>query len=374
MTQYMTNMNAKTLLNVLERTGHTGVQESKWIGDFLVESNREEELPMSLRMLVGVGAALSSCFLLLFLAISKVIDFDSAFQLIFWGLVFIANALLMARRSTSHGLVGHSFFVQTSLCSIGVGKIQFTLGCVEMVKDAGHHDLWAANFALLLITLVTWHFYKMALDRFLSAFAVMAMLLVNIVFDSSIGAGREVLMNLYGLGLIVSAGFFFTHDKMTREFMPAGYAALATLAVTVGLFASKFKIGWGEHALILEPFFMNVCLAAALVGLIGWAAGGMKQLAREPLALAAAGAVLLGLVSAPGAIFCIGLMVLGYARQEKMLISGGALAMPYFLWMYYYNMDITLMAKAGILVASGAVLLGGKIYMSARNIGREDKA
>lgn len=373
MPQYMTKMNAQTLLTVLERTGHVTPQENKWLGDYIVEHNREEELPKLLRLLIGVGAALSSAFLIWFLNAADVINFNSAVQLTLWGGMFIAYAVLMARWAEGFGLVGHSFLIQSSFCSIGIGKFMFVLGCVEGAEPFMRHEGWAAGIGMLVVTLVTWPFYKMTLDRFLSSAAVMCIFLFNILFDRSLGEARELVLNAFGLAQLAAVAVLFTNGRIAREYMPAGYAVLASLGATVAVFASEYKMGWGGHAFTLDPWFMNLFLSAALIGLIGWAAGDMKKLGEQALGLAAAGAALLGMVSAPGIIFAIGLMILGYARQEKLLIALGGLAMPFFLWLYYYNMDIALMQKSGVLVASGAVLLTGKLYLSARNIGREER-
>lgn len=371
MSRYMTNMNAGGLLAEMEKAQHITPTENAWLSDYIASNQPQEELSVLLRILLGVGAFISASFLMGFFSITGVIDFKSSVQLMFWGGIFVLNAIFMVRRAETQGLVGHSFLVQTSFCSIGIGKLLFVLGFMQLVGRA--HDNWAANFAVLLITAAAWPFYKMSLDRFLSTCAVLFMLLINIVMERKLGIGREVALNVFCLVQIVALGVLFTHAKVTRDFVPVAYALLASLGATVLLFSIQTDIGWGPYQWKLDPSYMNICLSAALVGLIGWAAGDLRKLKNEPLALAAVAAVLLGLVSAPGAIYAIGLMVLGYARLEKPLIAAGALALPLFLFLYYYNMDVSLMQKSGILIASGAVLLAGKIYMSARGFGREEK-
>jgi uncharacterized membrane protein len=105
--------------------------------------------------------------------------------------------------------------------------------------------------------------------------------------------------------------------------------------------------------------------------LIGWAAGNLEKLKTEPLMLASLGAILLGIVSAPGVILSICLMVLGYAKHEKLLLLTGILLMPVFIFFYYYNLDVSLMAKSGVLVGSGVVLLVGRGYLAAKQLDRE---
>ena len=60
-------------------------------------------------------------------------------------------------------------------------------------------------------------------------------------------------------------------------------------------------------------------------------------------------------------------MVFGYAKHEEHLMRIGALLMPVFLFLYYYNLDISLMQKSGTLMGSGIVLLAGSLYMKHKN-------
>ena len=82
------------------------------------------------------------------------------------------------------------------------------------------------------------------------------------------------------------------------------------------------------------------------------------------MVLASLGAVLLAVVSAPGVLLAIGLMILGYANHERLLLVLGAVLMPAFLCLYYYNLDVSLLNKSMILTVSGVILLAGRFYMS----------
>ena len=136
-------------------------------------------------------------------------------------------------------------------------------------------------------------------------------------------------------------------------------------------FAMRSEIGRYGYRQDFSPAIINILLTAALIALIGWAAGGVEKLKSEPLSAAAAGALCLGIVSAPGILLAVGLMILGYTQHDKVALILGGLLLPLFLSLYYYNLDLTLMAKSGILIASGAVLLAGSVYMRYRGFDRE---
>jgi uncharacterized membrane protein len=64
-------------------------------------------------------------------------------------------------------------------------------------------------------------------------------------------------------------------------------------------------------------------------------------------------------------------MIFGYARHDRLLLVAGGLLLPIFLTFYYYNLDLTLMLKSGILIGSGLLLLAGRAYMHYRGLDRE---
>ena len=372
MSRYMTRMNANTLLSSLQESGHTPPSAREDLGDFILARHRERDLPVYLRIVTGIGAFIAVLCLLAFLGISKIIDFDSAAEMILWGVVFIANAIVLARNAPGRGLIGHSFLMQSSFCSVGAGKALFMFGFVNAFHvHSFSGDLWAASAALMIVTAATYPFYRMWLDRYLSGAGALVMMLCAIIDDRALGAARIPLLDVFCLLQIAAAAFFFAHGKIRRDYMPIGYAFITSLCATVGFFAVQAKIGYGGNALYVDPSFVNVSLAAGLILLIGWAAGDIGKLAKQPLLIGALGAALLGFFSAPGVILAVGLMVLGYARHERLLIAAGGLLTPLFIWCYYYNLDVSLLEKSAILVASGLVLLLGKAYMSFKGYGQE---
>lgn len=371
MAEYLTNMNAKNLLAAWEGAGHITEQDRRMLGASIFSRHQEEELPIYLRILVGLGAFIASACIMGFLSLTKIIDFNSSAELLGWGGIFIVNAVLLARRAAASGVMLHSFLMNISFCSVGIGKILAVAGALEAFKSVHHGEGWVIAYALAAVTAVTWPFYRMSIDRFVSSAIVLLMLLVNIIFDNDLTNVRQYLLDGFFLINLCAVVALFTDGRVPKDYAPLGYAFVVSLCATVVFYAVTQHHNWFYRHADLDPTFVNVSLAAALIGLIGWAAGDMKLLKQEPLLFAAVGVAALGAVSAPGIILAIALMVLGYARHERLLILGGALLMPGFLWLFYYSLNLTLMAKAGILVCSGLVLLAGRIYMHAKKYDRE---
>lgn len=369
MSKYMTNITARGLISSWLNAGLVPQSESAQLEGFIASQQQEKELPIYLRILVGIGAFIASLCFITFLSLSKIIDFSSEGGLIFWGLIFVSFALFLAKTSgDKDNTIKHSFLIQTSFCAMGIGKILFVIGFSKMF---GRYGGWGITLSTLLITTATYHVYRMSIDRFLSTLAIFTSLLININSERYFGSSAEIVLNLFFFIKIILAAVLLTHGKVKRDYIPLAYATAISLCITVIYFTVESKIGHWENKQDYSLNFINALLTLSLVGLIGWAAGNLEKLKTEPLILASLGAILLGIVSAPGVILSICLMVLGYAKHEKLLLLIGIVLMPLFIFLYYYNLNVSLMTKSGVLVGSGLVLLVGRGYLTAKQLDRE---
>ena len=97
MSKYMTNITARGLLSSWLNAGLVPQSESAQLEGFIVSQQQEKELPLYLRILVGIGAFIASLCFIGFLSVSKIINFNSEGGLIFWGLIFVGAALFLAK-------------------------------------------------------------------------------------------------------------------------------------------------------------------------------------------------------------------------------------------------------------------------------------
>lgn len=358
MSENMTRLNAADLL---EQLGNKGLLNDQDLSDFVIRQQPEKELPLYLRALVGVGAFIACLCFIGFLGTARIISFTHEVGLMIWGLAFVAGAIGLQRAAACDNTVKHSFLVQSSFASMAVGKALFVFGLGPLSGSE-----WGATLALIFITSITYPIYPMSIDRFLSSFAVLISLLLVILLNPDLNASRALLLNGFLLLQFTGAAILLTHGRIKRDHIPLSYAFVFSLCASVLFLASHAEFGYWRQKELINPAFINMVLTGGLIALIGWAAGGIEKLKREPLVLACLGAVLLGIISAPGILLTIGLMVLGYAKHEKLLIIVGAVLMPVFLFLYYNNLEISLIQKSGILVGCGIVLLAGRFYLQRK--------
>ena len=167
------------------------------------------------------------------------------------------------------------------------------------------------------------------------------------------------------------ASVLLTHRKIKSDYIPLSYALVFSLCVHVLILASG-ELASADIA-VISPYFASLVLSGGLIALFGWAAGDMAKLRTQPLLLASTGALLLGLMAAPGMLLAIMLLVLGYARHERLLLATGATLIPVFLFLYYYQLEISLLQKSAALAASGALLLAGRFYLRRRGWDKSSK-
>lgn len=359
---------AADLLAAWERDGLIPPEARPALTAELLRDRGEAGLPLHLKILVGIGAVLAALCFIGFLFAAGLVDFEARAALIVWGLLFIGLGLLLGRPRPAGGLVRDSFVQQSAFCVVALGKLLFVMGAAQLLEG---REGWGIALAALAVTAATWPLYRLSLDRFLSAFATLVAFQLNIVLDG--GPATAPMLDLFvGVQLVVGA-VLLTHARVGRDWLPLAYALAAALGWTVLFLAAQAEFGRFGYRFVLSLTVIDGLLTAGLLALIVWAAGGFRHMAREPVAVAGLGALALGGVSAPGLILAIGLMILGHARHDRPLLVGGGLLLPVFLWLYYYNIDVDLLTKAGLLAASGAVLLAGWGYVSLRLLPRRGR-
>jgi uncharacterized membrane-anchored protein len=110
-----------------------------------------------------------------------------------------------------------------------------------------------------------------------------------------------------------------------------------------------------------------VTAALALVEVRVLGALGLPLATKEAVVALGATAAL-GLVTrgAPGVVAALAVLGLGAHRREPVLVGLAAVFLAAFLGAFYYQLDATLLVKAGTLVATGLLLLGLRVYLGVR--------
>ena len=169
-----------------------------------------------------------------------------------------------------------------------------------------------------------------------------------------------------GLGHQLELGALFTALGVTLQLRPPAIdlrpiAAVALLTVPV----VSVWIDWPP----LGPAWAARAVHAALILWISfelWAGMGRPGAYRAPLLAVALVGVLLALALPPEASAALIILLVAATIGSWRWAAAGALLEALFLFRFYYELEQTLLAKSGLLIAVGAALLGAYIVLGRR--------
>jgi hypothetical protein len=370
-------LTASQLLSELSRRGVVADDARANIERFVSGRHGEKELPLFLRLMLALGAFIASLSFVAFLAAAHIIDFDHPQAFVFWGIAFIGAAIPLYHVTAGGTSLVQSWLTQISFSGMLTGKILFVFGVADQLigrSGGASHVEWKITLTIAIVTAATYPIYGMAVDRFLSVFAVLMGVFFSIVTEDFRAGGSGAPLSAWFIVQLALAGWLMTSGRVRHTHLPAAYALVCSLCVIVlswgfasNVYDTTILGDWrGSPRYVPDASAGTAALAAAMIGLIGWAAGGVEKLKTEPLALSCLGAALLGAMSAPGILLSIGLMTLGYARRDQRLIALGAVLLPVFIVLFYYNLYLSFAWKSAMLIASGGLLLAGRALMRYR--------
>ena len=320
---------------------------------------------LCLNILMAIGACIAGILFIMGL-------YEETSTSVIVALMLVAGAVWLQKQARGAHWLNHIVLTQSSLAVMVAGKLWFLFafgGTLDYyLARYGYDPLWSNTLALLIITALTYPIYRVPVDRFLSPFMVLYATLYSILEDT--GEYSALLFHPLFLFQFVAAAALLTHEKMKPDYIPLAYALVFSLCMNV-LFLNWVALTWDDTE-IISSWFASLVLSGGLIALFSYVAGGMAKLKTAPLWLAVTGAALLGLISAPGILLAITLMVFGYARHEKLLLATGAVLIPVFLFLYYH-LDPSLLQKSGLLVGSSALLLAARLYLQHRGRGASAK-
>jgi len=333
------------LVEVLRQLGREGLLDPEGVAGLLVAGDRGERhsAPWFVRLLVGLGAWVASFFLVAFLFMVEWVPEDLGAAL--FGLVLLAAVGALRRSPAAEG---SDFLQQSALAGWLAGQMMVVFGVAE-----GTDSTAAAAGIALLVQVASVAFFPDAVARFLaSSFAVAAVLTLLVHWDVPHGHEATVVLTCLGAGLVWWHRPALLAGRLPGAVNPVGYglvcSALALLALALA-----------------DPFDQHpsgaLTSAALGAGVLWMAAGTLEERWSTGPGLAVlGGGILLAVAtaSAPGVLAAVGTLTLGFRAGERSLQGLAWTFLLFFLAAFYHSLEMTLWEKSGLLLGSGALLLG----------------
>ncbi|HEY3325363.1 MAG TPA: DUF4401 domain-containing protein [Planctomycetota bacterium] len=317
---------------------------------------RTFEAQTAIKALTAIGAWLSAAAFLGFITALLRPEHGSAVMV---GLGYCTGAIMLRR------VVRHEFFVQAALALLlaGYGAVMFG------VADSYRYELSLERFRVLSAAAVAlaamlYILYDYPLQRFLVPLVASCIVLGGIDDISYLERSRFNL--LHALAFVEMLGMLcvFTVWSPRPTLRPLGFA----LAIGFGaaLVSMSIRVPFVWHPPSEFVFWPSqVSLAIGLLWLTHWASQqsppGHEQTATERRLLLASyvGILILALLSNPGIMAALLLLILGHAAAERALVAAGFALLLISITILFANLQIRLTAMAGVLTATGLLLLCG---------------
>ena len=302
------------------------------------EAALEERDPILLKALTGISAWIASLFLLGFVGVGLQPEED---VLIFLGLLTSGFAITIHLKVKGAGI----FIQQSTLACMMCGHALLLIGVLAQF-DFREPVLPLAITQTALCAIPIWAFRKAAYRVISLLFAAWFWAYYSIDMDSPW---------LFRIVLAIEVAAFAVLVIRRAKVSSFNYA----LAIAIG--GTLFFLDWIQsniwHGTFDEALWPSNLILAALFFYVGFNFLRREHAMRPKILLLYGVLVALAFLSSPGLLFAIALLLLGYGLRDHIFLGLGLLYLPLFFIYFYYSLQVSLLAKSGILITSGGLCL-----------------
>ncbi|WP_276482417.1 DUF4401 domain-containing protein [Paraflavitalea pollutisoli] len=333
------------LLHRLQSLTGTDLSDSEATLVQAYQAKEKNRGSLIIRILMIAGGFLAMVFLLACLAVFGL--FDSEGSIIVLGILFTIAGLVIvqAKHLLVDTIAATAFMAGLILIGTGVAinNVSLTQVCLLMTITGLVCLVITNNSVLAFIAALTAtgcvYFIFPASTNFVALFVT-----------------RAVLAWLFTLLITHEARVITLHPKMAMLYRPVCLAM--TCSLLVGYFAGWFQEFHHLHKYIhyIEPVAIIAAILYAIVPVLK--RFGMTSRQATWKALTAAALLLIPTVFVPGVPVALLVLLLSFGWRYAAGIVLGIAALIYYICQYYYDLQLSLLMKAWLLLLPGALLIG----------------
>jgi uncharacterized membrane protein len=315
----------------------------------------EHRSPWFVRALVAVSAWIASLMILAFVFESRIVLSSGGHMLL--GAMLVAAALYLRRR------MGRALFlVQLSLALSLAGQVLLINGIGEMFRAVGATALAAIVMSVALIA-----FYPDKIHRFLSTLVAVGAAVI-FVYTNHITYGLQALV----AGLAGTAGHVWYEEsrlatgKIEPIIRPVGYGLITGMFFLLipSVIPPEFRARFGVDQTWLPATAALTALLILLEYRLLALHGALRNMRVAVFLFLGTTGLAVASFKAPGIIAALAMLVIGFHRSNRHIMGISLVFLVVFLSAFYYNLDITLLNKSYILLASGAILIVLRLFLT----------
>ncbi len=299
---------------------------------------------LAVKILSIFGGLIGSFFMVLFILALGL--YDSTIGLMLMGILLFGLGIFMSRKEKS-------IFLDTiniSMWLTGVGMIGF--GCIDIMGDA------AIALAMIGLGSITFFLSEKFLLRFLAVLLICTSM-VGFILENEwyngihlIIAGTVLKMtylHLYESDVISRNKFF------NRSFSPLRLALVFSL---IGLLFLVGKVGRMNGLEFNYHWVSSLVIIAAILFSIYKIMESLDiEKSTKLFLMGLVGVIFIPTIFSPFIAGAILILILNYHIGHRTGIAIGVIALIYSVSQYYYDLNLTLLHKSGVLVLSGILFL-----------------
>lgn len=346
---------------------------SKLAGENLLDSDWEpkirallarehNEQPWYVRVMVGFSAWLASWMLIGFVVGAAIVESEQATLIL--GVVLVVGAVI------GRCVSDNDFITQMALAVSLAGEALVVFG-VAQISDSVELTL----FSFIALEAVLVAFYPDMVHRFLSA-ASIVFALAGLLFEWKALDWVHVIV-------IGFAMLFVYLVQAEQQFLARGQSPLLT-PVKWGVLFGQLSVLMLSTVYVLpeltrtmqwfpNPWISSIGLGLLLLYLV-YQLTKSQDFTFSPANTAAVFASCLLLIGvsalAPGLIMALIILLLGFTMADRVLMGVAIGFFAVFLAAFFYGIELTLLMKSIVLMATGLVLIAGrfalKFYLAAQ--------
>jgi len=311
---------------------------------------------LAVKILSILGGIIGSIFFIGFIVIALIQD--SEIGMLILGSIFLTGSIIMGR-------VDKSIFLDTiNICLWLVGGILLGGG---MIFNGDDESL--ISIVLLIVATITFFVVNRYLLRFFSVLAVCACMVFLIIDNEWFNLIHLMLVGcaIKMTGVHLTEAKFISQNKFFNE----AYSPLR-IGLIISFICLLMLVGKGGRMAGL--FFEHLWISSLVI--IGCTLFSIKNIMNglkieeqktKTLVLVLAGVMLLPTIFVPAVSGAILILILNYHIGHRVGIGLGIISMIYFVIQYYYDLNLTLLEKSGILVVTGILFLAA-YFIFQKNI------
>lgn len=316
------------------------------------EQQTEEGTSLAIKILSIIGGFLASLAFIGFLFIADI--YDSEWAIVLSGIVFVGLAIFLNK--TYDRLIIETFSVSIYIS----GLILATIGLFELRLD----EVVVCFFICLIaiISLLINQTYSLSFIAILSiCISILSLLIAEDLYDS-IHFYVVVLTYLFTYVMLKEAKIVAATQWLSKLYLPLRIALLC--ALLMGLFAigNKHLLPLTQNNILISSIGIMPVLLYLVWSIIR--INEVQTTQGKSVIYVLSGLILIASLGAPAIVAALLVLLLSFMVNYKTGLVIGVLALVYFVMQYYYDLNLSLLSKSMILLASG--LLFVLLYLFTR--------